>query len=188
MSKSTKVTVAQRVHDVTRLMIAGAASFADVRQFATNHEWRVSDRQLRRYIEKAWAQMAEATNQKLVEFLALQLAQRRALYARAFKEGNLALCQKILKDDAELLGLYPSGKSVPLPLVKQTPADQLSLRSLSADERNDYFEEKFKERYWDELRKIRWELLERPDILDVLRERAMEQDNASSRSGPPPGG
>ncbi len=45
MAKSDKVTVESRVHDVLRLMLAGA-EFADIRQFASNQGWDVGERQI----------------------------------------------------------------------------------------------------------------------------------------------
>ena len=47
MAKSDKVTVESRVHDVLRLMLAGA-EFADILQFASKQGWDVGERQIRR--------------------------------------------------------------------------------------------------------------------------------------------
>ena len=129
MSKSTKATVAQRVDEVFRLLVVGARA-PDILQCASTRGWRVGDRQIRRYVASARDQMVELANSKRGNLLGLQMAQRQALYARAFKEGDIAMCLDILKDDAKLLGLYQKPNAVPVILSEQSPAQDLELRNL----------------------------------------------------------
>jgi hypothetical protein len=107
--KSDKTTVRQRVEEVLQLRLVGA-EFADVRQHASAAEWNVSTRQLRRYIahgDKILAATLEKDRDKLIN---RHIAQRRALYARAMSVSDYGTARAVLKDEAELLGLYPGKK------------------------------------------------------------------------------
>jgi hypothetical protein len=112
MSKSNKATIAQRVDDVTSLLVAGA-EFANIRQFASARGWGVSDRQVRRYVKVAYQQMAKATRRDRRQLLGLHLTKRRALYARCVKANENRTALQILGDEADLLGLYPPTKTAP---------------------------------------------------------------------------
>ncbi len=109
MPKSAKITVAARVNDAFRLLLVGA-EFADIRQYASEHDWGVSDRQVRRYVEMAHKRFAKASQRDRKQLLGRHLAQRRALYARAIKSGDLRSALQVLRDEAALEGLYPNGK------------------------------------------------------------------------------
>lgn len=105
MPKSTKATVVKRIGDLTRLVLAGAA-FHDIRQYAREQGWNLSDRQLRRYQEEVYKRLATDASQNQQQLLGRHLMQRRALYARAVKTGDLRAALLILKDEAALEGLY----------------------------------------------------------------------------------
>ena len=109
MAKSTKGVVMQRLQDLTKLILAGA-DFGDIQQFAASQNWNVSLRQLRRYQEQVYARLAESTQRNRTQLLGRHLMQRRALYARAVKISDLRAALLILKDEAELEGLYPPRK------------------------------------------------------------------------------
>ena len=107
MSRSDKRTMTQRVQDVLRLLLAGA-EFAEIRQFALAQGWHVTDRQIRRYQETAYRRAAKIARRDQVQLLGRHLMQRRALYARAFKAQDLRTALHIVRDEAQLQGLYPS--------------------------------------------------------------------------------
>ncbi len=112
MAKSDKATVSRRVQDVVRLLLAGA-EFAEIRQYASALEWGVSDRQLRRYVERAYKRLAKSTARDRDQLLGRHLMQRRALYARSIKGNDLRTALQILRDEANLQGLYPPTKIAP---------------------------------------------------------------------------
>ncbi len=109
MAKSDKATTSRRVQDVLRVMLAGG-EFNEIRQFASDQGWQVSERQLRRYIETANTQLAEAAQRDRGQLLGRHLMQRRALYARCLKANDLRTALQVLRDEAELFGLYPPTK------------------------------------------------------------------------------
>jgi hypothetical protein len=109
MGRSDKATVITRVQEVSKLVLAGA-EFADIRQFAADHGWQIGDRQVRRYIELVYERLAESTQRDREQLLGRHLMQRRALYARAVKSSDYRAALMILRDEAELSGLYLAKK------------------------------------------------------------------------------
>lgn len=99
--KSTKETVRQRVDEIATVRLQGA-EFADIRQYAAEKGWAVSDRQLRRYIElsdKRLAKTLEKNREKIVNRI---IAQRRHLYARCMSVSDYGNCRLLLRDEQEL--------------------------------------------------------------------------------------
>jgi hypothetical protein len=107
MSRSDKRTMTQRVQDVLRLLLSGF-EFAEIRQFALAQGWNVTDRQIRRYQEAAYRDVAKIVRRDQVQLLGRHLMQRRALYAHALKNQDFRTALQILRDEAHLQGLYPS--------------------------------------------------------------------------------
>src|SRR3990172_1628008 len=112
VAKADKTTVNRRIQDVVRLLLAGA-EFAEIRQYASDQDWKVSDRQVRRYMEAAYRRVARVTKRNSTELLGRHLMQRRALYARALKGNDLRTALQVLRDEASLQGLYPPTKIAP---------------------------------------------------------------------------
>lgn len=112
MAKANRITISSRIHDVLRLILAGA-EFQDLQKYAAEHGWKVSERQLRRYVEVAHRQFAESLSQNREQLLGRHLMQRRALYARALKENDLRTALQVLRDEAALQNLYPPTKIAP---------------------------------------------------------------------------
>lgn len=110
MAKADKSTVVRRTAEVLRLILAGG-EFEDIRQYASSQGWKLSDRQLRRYQEAAHEQLAETIYRDQRQLLGRHLAQRRALYARAIKTSDVRTALNVLRDEANLEGLYPSLKN-----------------------------------------------------------------------------
>src|SRR5258708_5772046 len=107
MAKSNTATVLTRVNEAGRLILSGAA-FAELRQSASDPNWRVSGRQIRRYMQRCYTRLAQATDRDRKELMGRHLMQRRAIYARSLKNGDLRTALQPLRDEAELEGLYPS--------------------------------------------------------------------------------
>ena len=103
--KSTEAEVSRRVEEVLRIRIDGAA-FADIREYAGEKGWGVSDSMLRKYIEKANGLLKERTERSRSHLLRLHLARREALYSRAVASADCRTALAVLADDAKLRGLY----------------------------------------------------------------------------------
>jgi hypothetical protein len=116
MPKATKATVQLRIEQVAEILIAGGGPkdvmhFASEKDAATGRPWRVSERQLGNYIERATSLLAQDAEEDRDKRFRLAIAQRQALYARAFEGGDWRTCLAILKDRDELWQLYPSSLS-----------------------------------------------------------------------------
>lgn len=112
MAKSDNLVVRRRIQDVSRLILSGA-EFSDIRQYAAEQGWDVGDRQLSRYLKIAYERMARALQRDKKQLVGRHVMQRKALYARAVKANDLRSALQILKDEAELEGLYPPTKIAP---------------------------------------------------------------------------
>jgi len=112
--KSTKAEVARRVNEVLKLRLGGA-EFPDIREYAAAPEqaWGVSDTQLWRYIRAADALCKDYFDARADHLLNRHLMQRRTLYAHAMSAGDHRTALAVLKDEAELEGLYPPKKVAP---------------------------------------------------------------------------
>jgi hypothetical protein len=120
--KATKAQVTARVEEILRIRLDGAEAWA-IREYVREKQqeegspWQLrpeekplSDSQLRRYQQRADALIAESCREGRKKALRRHLAQRRALYARAVNAGDLRAALAVLRDEAELRGLYPAGK------------------------------------------------------------------------------
>jgi hypothetical protein len=105
--KSTKLETQQRVEEVLRIRLMGAELW-DIRQHASEQGWGVSDRQLYRYVAAADKLLAQSLERDREKLLNRHHAQRRALLARALEVSDLRTALAVVKDEAELLGLYPA--------------------------------------------------------------------------------
>ena len=116
--KATKAEIAKRVEAVFELRLGGAG-FADIRQYAsvpTDREgkklepWDVSDRQLWRYIDDANKLCIERCDARAEHFLARHLLRLERLYAHCLEIGDYRGALAVLRDEAELKGLYAPRK------------------------------------------------------------------------------
>jgi hypothetical protein len=105
--KQTKATIQQRVEEVLQVRLAGA-EFWEIRQYASEKEWDVSDRQLWRYVKQSDAVLAEQLEQDRDKLLNRHLAQRRTIFARCMSTGDYRGALSAARDEAELLSLYPA--------------------------------------------------------------------------------
>jgi hypothetical protein len=105
--KSTKSEILKRVEEILQIRLSGA-EFVDIRQHASENGWKLSDRQLRRYIARTDDILAQTLERDRDKIFNRHIGQRRALFARAMSVSDYPTCLRILKDEAELLGLYPA--------------------------------------------------------------------------------
>jgi hypothetical protein len=105
--RSTKAQVRQRVEALLEVHLAGA-QFHDLRVFARESGWSISDAQLRRYVRKIDDILSQTLERDRQKIFNRHIGQRRALFARAMSVSDYPTCLRILRDEAELFGLYPS--------------------------------------------------------------------------------
>ncbi|HLJ97465.1 MAG TPA: hypothetical protein VKU02_30175 [Gemmataceae bacterium] len=105
--KATKAEILKRVEAILEIRLAGA-EFTDIRKYAAENGWNVSDSQLWRYLRKSDEVLAHTLERDRHKLLNRHLAQRFALYARAMSVSDYRTALAVLKDQAELQGLYPA--------------------------------------------------------------------------------
>jgi hypothetical protein len=119
MAKADKVLVAKRTEDLLRIRLDGAR-FWDLCEFVREKEveegsaWfleegskPLSESQIRRYQQKADDLAERSFERNRKRLFREHIAKRRHLYARAVTTGDLRTALAILRDEAELLKLYP---------------------------------------------------------------------------------
>ncbi len=83
----------------------------NIREYAKEKAWGVSDVQLTRYINEADKMLGESLERDKEKLITRHLAQRRDLYARAIQDGDVRTALAILRDEGELVGLYAPPKT-----------------------------------------------------------------------------
>src|SRR5438094_8985432 len=117
--KATRATIRQRVEELLAIKLDGA-EFWDIRQYVSEKQaageppWAIPeggrplcDRTLWRYLAQADRLIAESCSEGRKKLLRRHLAQRRSLYAKAVSAGDVRAALAGLRDEAELLALYP---------------------------------------------------------------------------------
>ena len=104
--KSDNTELLKRVEAVLRIRLDGA-QFHDIREYAVEMAWGVSDTQLRRYVQKADARLVERQDKSRKQLVARRLAQRDALFARCVNAADYRTALAILDSADKLRGLYP---------------------------------------------------------------------------------
>ncbi len=107
--KATKAEIAERVEEVLRIRLDGA-QFHDIVQYASEKKWEVGERQLWNYVAASDALLTKRLESDRNKLLARHVAQRRTLYARAVNAADYRTALAVVKDEAELQGLYPASK------------------------------------------------------------------------------
>jgi hypothetical protein len=141
-SRATKAVLAQRVVDVLRLRVQGAA-FWDVCEWVREREqekgspWHLpegdkplSNGTLWRLIARADRMAAENYRASAKRLLRRHLVRREHLYSVAVLQGDVRAALAVLADAAALEGLYPPKKIAPT-----NPAGDQPYASLSDEER-----------------------------------------------------
>jgi hypothetical protein len=123
--KPTKAQLQLRVQEILRIRLDGA-EFWDVCEYVREKEqeaasvWElppnakpISNATLWRYIGRADKLIAESCRTSREQLLSRHEAQRRNLYAKAVSAGDYRTALAVVKDEAELQGLYPPKKVAP---------------------------------------------------------------------------
>jgi hypothetical protein len=108
--RATEAEVAQRVEEVLHARLNGA-ELHDLQAIAREKGWGVSDRQLWRYVTAADRLIEKRFEKDRDRLFRRHVFQRRALYARVLQDGDYRTGLAILKDEAELHGLYPAKRT-----------------------------------------------------------------------------
>jgi hypothetical protein len=110
--KSTRAETQKRVDEVLQLRLHGA-ELPDILQYAAEKAWCVKERQLRTYIARADRLMAEILNRNRDQLFGRHVMQRRAIFARCMKINDYKTALQVLRDEAQLEGLYAPTKISP---------------------------------------------------------------------------
>jgi hypothetical protein len=121
--KASEATVRRRVEELLRIRLDGAELW-DIREYVREKEaeegsaWHLaaeqkplSDAQLYRYLERVDSHIAESCKAGRRKLLRRHLAQRRNLYTKAVLQGDVKAALAVLRDEAQLLDLYPSAEA-----------------------------------------------------------------------------
>jgi hypothetical protein len=112
MAKANKLEYAQRVESVRQLILAGNDTPRVIQ--AVTEKWAVTDRQAWNYVRDARTNILAITKEVRPYLLAEHLAIRRDIRRRAQKAGDLQAELLAAKDEAKLLGLYPTDEQTGL--------------------------------------------------------------------------
>lgn len=109
--KATKTTITQRIDEILRIRLDGAA-FHDIVQYVAEKGWGLKERQIRNYIKKADDLLVERRQRSRKRCLELHIARRESLYARAVNAADYRTALSVLADMARLNELYLSLKDL----------------------------------------------------------------------------
>ena len=104
--RSTEAEVESRVSQVLGLLVSGAG-FMEIQHYSAQKGWNLSDRPLKEYMSRATNLLAEHEEEDRKLLVALHQARRNRLYALALQAHEYRTALEILKDSAEMEGLYP---------------------------------------------------------------------------------
>jgi hypothetical protein len=110
--KATRAEVLQRVEEIYSIRLAGAG-FHDIREYAREKKWGVSDSQLYRYMQQADDMLSDSLTKDRPKLLDLHVARRRLLYARCMESGDWRAALAVIRDEASLYRLYDQGQKPP---------------------------------------------------------------------------
>ena len=127
-SKATPAQVAERVAEILRIRLDGAA-FHNCVEFAREKDWNVSERQVGRYIEKADQALAKHQERKRSRIIAVHTARVEQLYARCVNAADLSTAARVLQDLGKLNDLYATNGDVK-ELAKLVAAQNATIREL----------------------------------------------------------
>lgn len=109
--KSDEATIRARIEEVLQLILDGGA-YPDVVQHAAEKGWNLKERQLREYMGRATDLLVERQERRRKRVIAVHLARREKLFARAVKAGNVRAALAVLADTAKLQNLYADSREL----------------------------------------------------------------------------
>jgi hypothetical protein len=105
--KATQAVIAKRVSEVLAIRLGGA-QFHDIVRYAAEQNWGVKERQLWNYVQASDRLLVQRQERDRDKLFAQHVARRMALFARCLNAEDYSTAGRVLRDEAELLGLYPS--------------------------------------------------------------------------------
>jgi hypothetical protein len=103
--KATKAEALQRVEEVMLIRMSGAG-LHDLREYAREKKWGVTDGQLYRYMQQADDRIADSLAKDRPRLFELHVARRRMLFARCVESGDWRAALAVIRDEALLFRLY----------------------------------------------------------------------------------
>jgi hypothetical protein len=126
MKRAPKHLVDARVNDLVNIILDGCTLEHDLCEFVREREkekgspWFLAKRetplsysQIRRYAARAEKVIQDTVRTSRMRLLRTHVARRLHLYAKAVNQGDLRAAAALLKDLADLQGLYPPRKIAP---------------------------------------------------------------------------
>ena len=110
-SKASRAEVAERVAEVLRIRLDGAA-FHDVVAYAKEKGWNVSERQCGRYLAQADDLLVDRRDKSRKRTIALHIARRESLYARAVNAADYRTALAVLDSTAKMQNLFASEREL----------------------------------------------------------------------------
>jgi hypothetical protein len=104
--KADRQTVRERLHVCFQLILQGYQThnfFED----AQVKSWGLSERQLFKYIRRAYARFRKMINQREQDLMTFHIGAGRQLYGKALAVGDILSALAALKEERKFLGLYP---------------------------------------------------------------------------------
>ena len=102
--KADDLEVARRVDEVLRIRLDGA-QYHDVLQYVTENGWNLKERMIREYMARADDLLIARQDKDQAKLIAMHLARREAMLARAINAADYRVALSILDSMAKLQGL-----------------------------------------------------------------------------------
>jgi hypothetical protein len=134
--RATKAETMERVEQVLEVILHGGR-LRNLRDFANQKGWNVSDSQLKKYRTRALELCRQQQEHDRDRTLAVHRMKREVIYARAMEANDLQTACRVLADDAALMKLYdePSRPAAdPLPVADLEAAIGRQIAAAEASE------------------------------------------------------
>jgi len=105
---SSKKEINERILEISK-MLMNELTTPEILQKASE-KWGISDRQTRTYIRRCYDLWHKDFEKKRKRNLDYHLAKRADIYKQAYNKKQWNICLEIIKDEAKLMGIYPSEK------------------------------------------------------------------------------
>jgi hypothetical protein len=128
--KNPKPVDSERVEEVARLRLDGL-QVGDLITYGQEQGWNLDESQASELVDRADELIYRRRDKKRPRAIALQIAQRKALYARSVNAGDHATAARILDSIAKLQGLYDQHKDR-ADLLRLIVAQQAKIQQLQA--------------------------------------------------------
>ena len=87
--------------------VSDLLAWTNAEDAATGRPWNVTPRTILKYRKRAYQVISDEAREDKATHMARQLGIRRRLYSTAVSQANVPAALAVVKDESELLGLYP---------------------------------------------------------------------------------